>query len=94
MADRLILWRMMTKTLARKYGCEATFMPKPYADRTGSGGHYNMSLADLSTGENLFADPDDPRGCGVSTLTYQFIAGDPPPRAGDLRDHRLYRQLV
>ena len=38
---------MMTKTLARKYGCEATFMPKPYADRTGSGGHYNMSLADL-----------------------------------------------
>jgi glutamine synthetase len=75
MADRLVLWRMMTKTLARKYGCEATFMPKPYADRTGSGGHYNMSLADINTGENLFADPDDPRGCGVSALTYQFIAG-------------------
>ncbi len=75
MADRLILWRMMTKTLARKYGCEATFMPKPYADRTGSGGHYNMSIADISTGSNLFADPDDPRGCGVSKLAYQFIAG-------------------
>jgi glutamine synthetase len=75
MADRLILWRMMTKTLARKHGCEATFMPKPYADRTGSGGHYNMSLADINTGANLFADPDDPRGCGVSPLAYQFIAG-------------------
>jgi glutamine synthetase len=75
MADRLVLWRMMTKTLARKHGCEATFMPKPYPDRTGSGGHYNMSLADLSTGKNLFADPDDSRGCGVSALAYQFIAG-------------------
>jgi glutamine synthetase len=75
MADRLVLWRMMTKTLARRHGCEATFMPKPYADRTGSGGHYNMSLADAESGANLFADPDDPRGCGVSALTYQFIAG-------------------
>ncbi len=75
MSDRLVLWRMMTKTVARRHGCEATFMPKPYADRTGSGGHYNMSLADINTGENLFADADDPRGCGVSPLAYHFIAG-------------------
>ena len=34
-----------------------------------------MSLADAESGANLFADPDDPRGCGVSALTYQFIAG-------------------
>jgi glutamine synthetase len=75
MSDRLVLWRMMTKTLARKHGCEATFMPKPYVDRTGSGGHYNMSLADINTGKNLFEDADDPRGCGVSPLAYRFIAG-------------------
>jgi glutamine synthetase len=75
MADRLILWRMMTKTLARRYGWEATFMPKPYADRTGSGGHYNMSLASAEDGGNLFADSDDVRGCGVSELAYRFIAG-------------------
>jgi glutamine synthetase len=75
MADRLVLWRMMTKTLARRHGFEATFMPKPYGDRTGSGGHYNMSVASADTGENLFADPDDGRGCGVSPLAYQFIAG-------------------
>ena len=66
---------MMTKTLARKHGWEATFMPKPYRDRTGSGGHYNMSLADINSGKNLFADADDPRGCGVSSLAYHFIAG-------------------
>jgi glutamine synthetase len=75
MSDRFVLWRMMTKILARKHGFEATFMPKPYADRTGNGGHFNMSLADLETGENLFASDDDPRGAGVSKLAYQFIAG-------------------
>lgn len=75
MADRLVLWRMMAKTLARRFGWEVTFMPKPYGNRTGSGGHYNMSLAELGTGTNLFADPEDPRGCGVSELAYHFIAG-------------------
>jgi glutamine synthetase len=75
MSDRFVLWRLMTKLLARKYGCEVTFMPKPYADRTGNGGHFNMSMADLETGRNAFDDPDDPRGAGVSELAYRFIAG-------------------
>ena len=75
MADRFVLWRMMTKLLARRHGFEATFMPKPYSDRTGNGGHFNMSMSDLETGENVFADPNDPRGAGVSRLAYQFIAG-------------------
>jgi glutamine synthetase len=52
-----------------------TYMPKPYGDRTGNGGHFNMSMASLESGENVFADPDDGRGAGVSKLAYQFIAG-------------------
>ncbi len=75
MADRLTFFRLMVKEIARKYGYFASFMPKPFADRTGSGAHYNMSLADLKTGENLFFDPADPRGCKLSKLGYQFIAG-------------------
>src|SRR5581483_1364694 len=75
MADRFVLWRTMTKALARRHGCEATFMPKPYGDRTGNGGHFNMSLASADSGENLFADDDDPRGAGISELAYRFIAG-------------------
>jgi len=75
MADRQTLWRMMMKEVARRHGFEVTFMPKPYANRTGTGAHFNMSLADVETGENRFADPTDPRGCGVSQLAYQFIAG-------------------
>ncbi len=75
MADRFTFFRLMVKEIARKHGFFATFMPKPFANRTGSGAHYNMSLADIKTGENLFYDPNDSRGCKLSTLGYQFIAG-------------------
>lgn len=74
MSDRLVFFRMMVGEIARKHGLFATWMPKPFADRTGSGAHYNMSLAD-SAGVNLFDEADDPRGCGLSTLGYQFTAG-------------------
>jgi glutamine synthetase len=52
-------------------------MPKPFADKTGSGAHFNMSLYDLDSKKNLFALPhaDDPRGLGLTKLGYQFIAG-------------------
>lgn len=74
-ADRMVLWRMMMKEVARKHGIEVTFMPKPYPDRTGTGAHFNMSMADSRTGKNLFEDAEDRRGCGVSELAYQFVAG-------------------
>lgn len=74
-ADRYTLFRLMTKEIARKHGYEVTFMPKPFADRTGSAAHFNMSLASIETGENMFSDGADPRGIGVSKLAYQFIAG-------------------
>ena len=75
MADRYVFFRWMAHEIARKHGYFATFMPKPFNDRAGSGAHFNMSLADLETGKNLFEDPDDPRGCKLSALGYQFIAG-------------------
>ncbi len=75
MADRATLWKLMTKLVARRHDLEVTYMPKPYADRTGSGGHFNMSLATVADGTNLFATEDDARGAGVSELAYQFIGG-------------------
>jgi glutamine synthetase len=55
MADRFMLFRMMAKEVARSHGYEATFMPKPWSDRTGGGAHFNMSLAAVGDGVNLFA---------------------------------------
>ncbi|KAI9015976.1 L-glutamine synthetase [Hyaloraphidium curvatum] len=75
MSDRFIFFRMMAHEIARKHGGFATFMPKPFADRAGSGAHFNMSLADINTGKNLFENPSDPRGCGLSELGYKFLAG-------------------
>ncbi|MEL6998447.1 MAG: type III glutamate--ammonia ligase [Pseudomonadota bacterium] len=75
MSDRYVFLRLMANAIARKHGAYASFMPKPFGERTGSGAHFNMSLADASTGQNLFKSDDDPRGCGLSTLGYQFLAG-------------------
>ena len=55
MADRFMLFRMMAKQVARSHGFEATFMPKPWSDRTGNGAHFNMSLGRGRRGANLFA---------------------------------------
>jgi glutamine synthetase len=79
MADRMVLFRLMAKHVARSLGCIATFMPKPFDDNFGSGAHVNMSLADLETGENRFeAGPSDDGANGYhgySRLAYQFTAG-------------------
>lgn len=74
-ADRLIFFRYMVQTVAHRAGLAATFMPKPFANLTGSGLHLHSSLWDATTGAELFADPDDRRGLGMSQLGYQYIAG-------------------
>jgi glutamine synthetase len=77
MCDRFIFFRYMANHYAKEQGLLATMMPKPFADKTGTGAHFNMSLYDLKTGKNLFACDlkDDPRGLGLTELGYQFIAG-------------------
>jgi glutamine synthetase len=75
MADRFTFLRTMSHEMTRKHGYFASWMPKPYGDKAGSGAHYNISLADKETGKNLFTSDNDPRGCGLSELGYKFIAG-------------------
>ena len=75
--DRLTFFRFMAKHYAKEEGLIATMMPKPFADKTGNGAHFNMSLSDLETGKNVFkCDPkDDPRGLGLTEIGYHFIGG-------------------
>jgi glutamine synthetase len=72
-ADNAVTFRYTLKAVARRFGLHATFMPKPIYGINGSGMHTHMSLADLTTGKNLFADPNDEYG--LSDLAKRFAAG-------------------
>ncbi len=71
-ADNILTFKMAVKTIAKRHGLHATFMPKPKAGVNGSGMHINMSLEDLA-GKNLFAQASDEMG--LSRLAYRFLAG-------------------
>ncbi|WP_313683390.1 type III glutamate--ammonia ligase [Pantoea sp.] len=77
--DRFIFFRFMAKHYAKQRGLIATTMPKPFADKTGTGAHFNMSLYDINSGANLFkrdaTSADDPWGLGLSDTGYHFIGG-------------------
>jgi len=71
-ADMIQTFKMAVKTIAKKHGNYATFMPKPREGVNGSGMHINISAYDLND-KNIFYDSAD--SLGLSTTAYQFIAG-------------------
>jgi glutamine synthetase len=72
-ADRVITLRYLLSMIAAERGMIATFMPKPFADRTGTGLHLHLSLT--SGGAAVFPDGADDRGLGLSATAYSFIGG-------------------
>ena len=70
-ADNIMTFKLVTKTIAKRHGLHATFMPKPKDGIHGSGMHLNMSLS--RDGKNVFADEKDPNG--LSQEAYYFIGG-------------------
>ena len=71
-ADNIQTFKMTVKTIAKRHGLYATFMPKPKFGISGSGMHINMSLA-TEEGKNIFADENGK--IGLSDDAYHFIAG-------------------
>jgi glutamine synthetase len=72
-ADRVITLRYLLHVIAAQREMIATFMPKPFADKTGTGLHLHMSLT--SDGVPVFPAADDPKGAGLSGVGYSYIAG-------------------
>lgn len=70
-ADNQIFFKETVKAVARKHGLYASFMPKPFAGKSGSGAHIHISL--WKDGVNLFYDGKDPQG--YSDLARWFIGG-------------------
>jgi glutamine synthetase len=59
-ADEAVMYKRIAKGVAAACGCEATFMAKPFAERSGSGLHLHVSVNDAA-GRNIFAS-EDPAG--------------------------------
>ena len=71
-ADRIMTYKLTVKTIAKRHGLYASFMPKPKFGVCGSGMHINMSLFDKE-GNNIFINENDENG--LSKEAYSFIAG-------------------
>ena len=72
-ADRVLMLKSIIQTVAGKFDCFVSFMPKPLTGVNGSGMHTHQSLFDISNRKNLFYDPGD--HYRLSSLAYSFIAG-------------------
>ncbi|MGV8984849.1 MAG: glutamine synthetase [Cypionkella sp.] len=55
--DEIVLFRQMAREVALKHGVILTFLPKPIANKGGSGMHINLSFADESGGNALSTGP-------------------------------------
>lgn len=70
-ADTIMTFKLAAKTVAKRHGLHATFMPKPKSGMHGSGMHINMSLC--KNGINTFYDEKDKNG--LSQEAYYFMGG-------------------
>jgi glutamine synthetase len=57
-ADSILVFKMMARSIAAKHGYGATFMPKPFWGINGSGAHTHISV--WKDGRNLFASYKEP----------------------------------
>ncbi len=73
-ADNFTFVKMAASEIAHKHGMIATFMPKPFSNRTGSGAHFHVSLGSAKQ-KNVFYDAKDKSGMGLSKTAYHFLGG-------------------
>ena len=71
MADNIMSFRYVVKTVGEANNVLATFMPKPFREHNGSAMHTHLSLFEGDS--NAFHDPDDEYS--LSKTARQFIAG-------------------
>ncbi|WP_178623958.1 type I glutamate--ammonia ligase [Frisingicoccus sp.] len=70
-ADDIMTLKLVIKSIAKRHGLHASFMPKPKSGVSGSGMHINMSMQ--KNGHNIFYNPEGE--LELSEDAYHFIAG-------------------
>jgi glutamine synthetase len=69
-ADRHTFFKYIVRTIAERHGMRATFMPKPFADLTGSGCHAHVSVWRGDT--NMFHGDEEP---DLPPMAHHFFGG-------------------
>lgn len=70
-ADNIMTYKLTVRTVAKRHGLHATFMPKPNYGKKGSAMFFNMFLC--KDGRNVFRD--DTEEYGLSKEAYYFMGG-------------------
>ncbi len=71
MADRIMTFKMAVRSIAKRHGLHATFMPKPRSEVNGSGMHIHFSL--YKNGRNIFEKEGTPGE--LSEEAFYFVGG-------------------
>ncbi|MEM2897614.1 MAG: type I glutamate--ammonia ligase [Candidatus Bathyarchaeia archaeon] len=71
-SDSILTYKFIAKEVARKHGLIATFMPKPWSGKPGSGMHLHISLF-YKNGRNAFFNSEG--YAGLSEIGRRFIGG-------------------
>jgi len=72
-ADRIQYFKLISHKVARNYGFDVTFLPKPYPTRNGSGMHCHLSVGNDT--DNLFYDAGRKEFKNFSEKALQFLTG-------------------
>jgi glutamine synthetase len=67
-ADKVITFKMVVRTVAQRHGLHATFMAKPIFEKAGNGMHMNQSL--FQGENNIFWDQEKPNQLSDNALFY------------------------
>lgn len=70
-ADKIVTFKFVVRTIAQRHGLHATFMAKPIFGIAGSGMHMNQSL--MKDGENAFYEPSGEDG--LSEVCRYYVGG-------------------
>ena len=72
-ADKIQFFKLISHKIAQQHGYEATFLPKPYPSRNGSGMHCHLSVQ--ANEGNLFYDSTATESKFFSATALQFLTG-------------------
>ena len=78
-ADNAVRTRQYLRDLCAERGLHASFMAKPYADKSGAGGHLHSSLT--RNGKNVFANPQAELSAEARRYLAGLLAGMPDTTA-------------